>query len=299
MKLGSRRARRPSLRVSPRPPDGVQFDAGIAFSRAARLARRGAVPFLMIGFIVFLPLLLLSVCVQFLGGAGTAGVTIIYYLFSIISILFGILLAAPVSHGVAQLYQERPVRAGECLNVFISRWTAALPAVFMTAAAVGFTFAICLVPALLLFLQLTTKENPSAAMESIQTAAVAGAFLGLTFASAVWARFSVAIPSAVLENKSASGAIARSRDLTGLGRANIAILGAAGIFFCLLTGGAAFTVAKTFFNEREQLWIRLVLSEAACILPATFFAILAAVIHQELAREEAGAEISKITSIFE
>ncbi|MFN0204724.1 MAG: hypothetical protein ACKVS6_00230 [Planctomycetota bacterium] len=298
MKHQPRAVRRP-IRVRQQAQAGVPFYLGIVFSRAVQLAFRGWSGFLMIGVLIYSPLLLLSVCVRFFGDLGTTGVTVVYYLFSVIIIFFGILLAAPVAHGVAQLYQERPVGAGECLLMFARRWKPAVPVVLLTSLAVVFSFAICLVPAFILFMNLATKENPFDGMQSVQTAFVALALLGLTVASARWALVSVAIPSVMVENKSVTDAFARSRELTEHNRGNIAILGAIGIVFCLLVGIAALVIAKTFFAEREQLWIRLVISEIACIVPATFFAILAAVVHQELSKEEAGAEIAKITNIFE
>jgi hypothetical protein len=280
-------------------PAGVSLDLNGAFFRTTACFFRALPSWFAVGIIVFSPLLALGLLCRGLGGIGWKGTTLIYYSTFFGSKLAGVLLAAPVSVGVAEYYEKRPVRLRAMLKGSARCWRDGLPVVFLVTMLVGVAFAICILPALLLFLQATTRQRPEEAFGSIRLAAIAGAFLGLTCASAVWARLAAAIPAALVERLATHEAIRRSRELTQVSHVNIAILGGAGILLCMVTEFGAGALFTNLFPDRSQLWIRLVAAEMVCILPAAWFAILGSVIHQQLTRAEAGHDVARVTRIFE
>jgi hypothetical protein len=240
-----------------------RLDIGSVLSRTFSVWAKSFVPFFLVGFVVYVPVLML---IGLLGATQsfTPGTE---RLVDLVTNLFSLALTGAVTFGVFRQLHGKPAEAGEALRTGLSKFGS----VWITAILVGLAafvgFLLLIIPGLVLLV-----------------------------------RYWVAVPVTVIESPRASDSLRRSEDLTDGNRWNVfaiaVIMGFVVITSSFLLGFAVYAVAGTDVDGRLGAMGQAVITVASIPLNC-LGAVPPAVVYHDLRIGKEGADVEELLRVFE
>jgi hypothetical protein len=184
------------------------------------------------------------------------------YFHSIVDLIVGQIVSVTLVYGAMQALRGRTVTIGECLSEGLRRLGAALGVAILSGIGIGLGMILLIVPGLIL--------------------------------AAMWA---VAIPAAVIEEKSATAALSRSQELTSERRWRV--FGAYLVAGLITAVGGAIVGGAVGVVVGVDTTIFLVVVWAFVALSQAFTACVVATLYYYLRRDKEGVEIHQIAAVFD
>lgn len=184
------------------------------------------------------------------------------YLHSIVDLIVGQIVSATLVYGSMQALRGRRVTIGECLSHGLQRLGAVLGVALLSGIGIVIGLALLVVPGMIL--------------------------------GTMWA---VAIPAAVIEERSATQSLSRSQELTSGSRWRVFFSYLVSLLILIVGGSVVAGVVEEITGEASTASVVVLWAFAALV--QAFTACLVTTLYYFLRREREGIDINEIAAVFD
>lgn len=286
-------------RKNRRAPGAAEPSGGVLLGRAAATFVKNPGAPAGVAFAAFAPMLAGIVIFGIAVDPGQVTLQIVTYSLFFTSKLLLIVAAVPITRNALARQSGKPENALASLRYCFNRWRLLIGQSLITAVFSACALALCLMPTALLYLSAMNKRGRESAYEIIAFAGASSGVLGATCLAAVWARYCLAAPVALVEECGTIAALRRAGELSDGRRVILALSGILIFAIFGLMEFAFITIFHNYFPERSHAWAGLLAAEIVCLPIAAVSGIFLAALYDHYRRAEDGLSERQLLEVFD